>query len=216
MKRTLTAVLAACLAALAPAGARAGTPAAGVAQQIRSGFFADVNLGGFFTGGGYNSSGSKGVSNAQAYLQLGVGYDVIKATELADKFGLSIGIHFGVGPSSASCFSEVDKSGNCVYTGTNSTAPDNFTVMMFGAEVVFKARVYERLYLRPRVEGGYALFDSQPIQGTGGGGYLGVGFGIEYATHMDHFSIGADVGVRLILGPNMPVVSFYPMIKYTY
>jgi hypothetical protein len=226
MNRALTALLAASLA-LAPALARAGTPTAGVVQEIRSGFFADVNLGGFFTGAGTNNLGKKGVSNAQAYLQLGIGYDIIKTARPEDSFGLSIGVNFGMGASSASCFSTVTTAGTCVFDGTKGTsdptnlAPDNFTATMFGAEVVFKVRLVDRLWLRPRIEGGYALLDPEPLKDAdgnliGGGAYAGLGVGLEYATHMDHFSIGADIGARLIIGPNIPTFTFYPMIKYTF
>ncbi|MBI5549582.1 MAG: adventurous gliding motility protein CglE [Deltaproteobacteria bacterium] len=221
MNRAQIALLAAALAILAPAGALAGTPAAGVAQEIRSGFFADVNLGGFFTATGANSRGGKGVSNAQAYLQLGVGYDVLSF--------LSLGLHFGLGSSAASCFASQSKSYDCVFDATKTNpasdpsnlAPDNFTVTTVGAEGVFKVPLLDRLFLRPRVDAGYAFLDPQPIRKNdgsliSGGAYVGVGVGVEYATHMDHFSIGFDVEGKLIIGPNIPAFAFYPMIKYTF
>lgn len=219
MNRARIAVLAAALAALAPAGAMAGTPSAGIAQQIRSGFFADVNLGGFFTATGTNSRGNKGVSNAQAYLQLGVGYDVLSF--------MSVGVHFGLGSSAASCFANVTASGDCVFdsskktTDPNNVAPDNFTVTTVGAEGVFKVNLVDRLFLRPRIDAGYAFLDPQPRRTDGGdlisgGAYVGVGIGLEYATHMDHFSIGADITGKLIIGPNIPAFAFYPMVKYTF
>jgi hypothetical protein len=215
MNRALTAVLAASLVALAPDAAQAATPSAGVAQEIRSGFFADVNLGGFFTATGANSKGNKGVSNAQAYLQLGVGYDVAKF--------LAVGVHFGIGSSANSCFAtSVKGTGACVFGTTNpATAPDNFTMSMLGAEGVFKVAVGERLFLRPRIDVGWTFLEPAPVvdkdgKEVGGGAYVGLGFGIEYATHMDHFSIGLDVGGKLIIGPNIPAFAFYPMIKYTF
>jgi hypothetical protein len=230
MNRVLTSLLTASLF-LAPALAQAGAPAAGVVQEIHSGFFADVNLGGFFTAGGSNDLGSKGVSNAQPYLQLGIGYDIVKTAHPDDSFGLAIGITFGMGSSAASCF------GSYIYAGTSSEAcvadpskgandqtnvlGDNFTATMFGAEVVFKVHLADRLWLRPRIEGGYAMLDPAPLNDSdgnpiNGGAFAGVGVGLEYATHMDHFSIGLDIGGRLIIGPNIPTFTFYPMIKYTF
>ena len=232
MNRALIAVLVASMAALAPQGAQAATPAAGLEQTLRSGFFADVNLGGFFTGGNgktYNLDKSVsdgfGVSNAQLYLQLGIGYDIIKTSKPEDTFGLSIGIHFGLGASAARCYSTyVVSSNSCVNDPASkgdTGVSDNFTITMYGAEVVFKVHLVDRLWLRPRIEGGYAMFDSPPVlddgkNGVMGGGYAGVGVGIEYATHMDHFSIGIDIGGRLIIGPNIPAFTFHPMIKYTF
>jgi len=40
--------------------------------------------------------------------------------------------------------------------------------------------------------------------------------GVEYATSMDHFSVGADVMSRFILGPNILSFAIYPRIKYTF
>ncbi|MGC4114156.1 MAG: adventurous gliding motility protein CglE [Myxococcales bacterium] len=221
MNRALMVVLAAAMA-LAPAGAWAGTPSAGVAQEIRSGFFADVNLGGFFTATGTNSRGNKGVSNAQAYLQLGIGYDILKAKPPDDSFGLALGLNFGLGSSAASCFANVTTSGECIYdsskkaTDPTNIAPDNFTVTMIGLEAIFKVKVYDRLYLRPRVVAGYAFLEPVPIENLGLTFYAGAAVGIEYATHMDHFSIGLDIEGKLIIGPNIPAFAFYPMIKYTF
>ncbi len=222
MNRALMAVLAAATA-LAPAGAAwAGTPSAGVAQEVRNGFFADVNLGGFFTATGTNSRGNKGVSNAQAYLQLGIGYDIIKATPPDDSFGFALGLNFGLGSSAASCFANVTSNGECIYdvskraSDPTNIAPDNFTVTMIGLEAIFKVKVYDRLFLRPRVVGGYAILDPVPIQDLGLTFYAGAAVGLEYATHMDHFSIGLDIEAKLIIGPNIPAFAFYPMIKYTF
>ena len=216
MNRALTAVLAAAFA-LAPSGAQAGTPAEGVSQTIRSGFFADVNLGGFFT-----ASGSNGVSNAQAFLQLGIGYDVLKAVPPDDRFGMAVGLTFGLGSSAASCFASVTASGNCVFDPAKNSldaanvAPDNFTVTMVGGEVIFKIKLLERFYLRPRVLVGYAFLDPKPIADLGATFYAGAAAGVEYATHLDHFSVGVDVETKLIIGPNIPAFALYPMIKYTF
>ena len=39
---------------------------------------------------------------------------------------------------------------------------------------------------------------------------------IEYATNMDHFSIGLDVAFRFVIGPNIPSLGFYPRVQYTF
>jgi hypothetical protein len=39
---------------------------------------------------------------------------------------------------------------------------------------------------------------------------------VEYATNMDHFTIGLDVVYRMILGPNIHTLQFFPRVKYTF
>lgn len=214
MNRALTAFLAATLAALLPAGARAGTPAAGVAQEIRQGLYADVNLGGFFTAGGKNLAGKTSVSNAQAYLQLGLGYDVLSFSE--GKYNLGAGIHFGLGSSAASCFGE-RVGAKCNYGANDPDAPEDFSLTMIGAEVVFRWRVLERVFVRPRLDGGLAMLAPEPMRGASRAGYFGIGVGVEYATNMDHFTIGAEIGSRFIFAPTViPAIAFYPRVKYTF
>lgn len=219
MIRTAPISAAAALAALllAPEVARARTPAAGVAQQIRSGFFADVNMGGFFTMGGKNSKGKSGPSNAQAYLQLGVGYDIAR--------NVSVGASFGLGASASSCFAEVSaKDLSCVGVDENGkrvNIADNFTATIFTATVSYKHYFNDRFTLQPRLHLGYATLDPEPRRNENGdpikGGLVAGGaLAVEYSTHMDHFSIGADFAGRLVAGPNIFTMAFFPKIKYTF
>ena len=208
MNRVLMAVLAAAMA-LAPASARAGTPAAGVNEELRSGFFFDFNVGGFFVAGARN----KPVSNAQVMIKLGLGYDFIKTSKPEDTFGFGVGVYYALGAAAGACFDEVDDNDNC--TGTA-----DFAANSFAAEAIFKVRLYDRLYLRPRLLVGYDYFPADnpdaKVAGGVGGVLAGAGLGLEYATHLDHFSIGIDVDGRIIIGPNIPAFAFYPMIKYTF
>jgi hypothetical protein len=211
--RTLLLATALCAIALP---ARAATPSAGVPQVIRSGLFADVNLGGFFTVGGKNSAGESTVSNAQAYLQLGLGYDISRHFAVAASFGL--------GSSAAACFGTVDPKGLCVGTdpdGKSVDVGDNFTATMFTLELTFKHHFTDRFSLQPRAHVGYAALDPEPLRDSAGravksGVVAGAGVGVEYATHMDHFSIGADVYARYIVGPNILGMAIYPKVKYTF
>jgi hypothetical protein len=220
MRTRFSLILAAAVVAgsLAPKGARAATIAAGIPQEIRSGLFTDVNVGGFFTLGGRNSDNKAGLSSAQAYLQLGVGYDLLR--------WLSLGFNFGLGTSAASCFGEVMNPGGssqCV-VDQNAAVPrilsDNFTVTMFSLEAAFKLHLSERITIQPRLHLGYANLDPEPAWDRGkpvtSCPLAGFGTGIEYATHMDHFSIGVDVFSRYLIGPNIPTIAFYPKVKYTF
>ncbi len=203
------AALAATLLAASPAGA--ATPAAGVEQKLASGFFADVNIGGFSTMMGKGSDGaSQPFSNMQFYLQLGVGYDISQL--------MSLGLVFGLGASGASCFSQVDKKGNCVVDPVADKTPiaDNFTATTIAAELTFKIPLSERLKVMPRLRVGYAMLDPEPRQGVTWAVPVGLAVGVEYATHMDHFSIGADVHGGLFAMPNIGYIALYPKIKYTF
>ena len=192
------------VAVLAPA-AFAATPSEGVPLQVRRGFFAETDLGGFFTVGG-----NDGYSNLQTYLQLGVGYQLT----IADGKGLvPIGVHVGIGANAQNCFSGRLASGDC-------SRSDNFTLTFFSATVGYLHRIYERLYLGGKVVAGYTLLDPAPV-GTdeapvNRGVNVGAALSIEYATNMDHFSIGLDIGWRMVIGPNISSLMFFPRVQYTF
>jgi hypothetical protein len=189
---------------LLPALAVAETPPQGVPLQVRRGFFTETNIGVFFTLGGKN-----GYSNAQTYLQLGLGYDVSENVEIAANFGL--------GSNAQNCFFEPEEP-----AAPCGAFPENFTVTFIDANVAYLFKLAERFYLAPKLAAGYTFLDPPPVPADGGlvsGGFnVGVGLGVEYATNMDHFSIGADVVLpRLIIGPNIvTITSQIIRIKYTF
>lgn len=196
----------------APLTALAAEPSEGVELKVRRGFFTETDIGGFLTVGGDND-----YSNVQTYLQLGVGYDV------SDKFEL--GVHVGIGSNAANCWSGLKTNGiDCIET-------DNFTVTFLDATAAYLLELAPRFYLAPKFAAGYTLLDPAPLYSpaTGpdgkrkdgatainGGVNLGGGLGVEYATSMDHFTIGVDVLYRFILGPNMHSLQFFPRVKYTF
>lgn len=198
---------------LLPSVSLAATPSEGVALKVRRGFFTDVDVGAFFTLGGANA-----YSNAQTYLQLGVGYDLSESIEL--------GLNVGIGASAANCFAEVSASGTCVSADRdpNTNRPfelsDNFTVTLLNLNAAYLIKLAERFYLTPKLAAGYTLMDPAPVRSGGrpvtGGPNAGAGIGVEYATSMDHFSVGADVMVRYVIGPNIITMAIYPRVKYTF
>ena len=209
MNRALMAVLAAAIT-LAPAGASAGTPATGIDEQLRAGLFFDLNVGGSFVAGAQNRT----VSNAQVTMKWELGYDIIKTPKPSDFFGLGLGIYYQLGAAANACFDTWDdKKQLC--SGTS-----DFEIHTFAAEVIFKLRLIDRLYFRPRIVLGFDYLpptgDNTKVAGGIGGFKPGLGVGIEYATHLDHFNVGIDVDAGLIIGPNIPTVAFYPMVKYTF
>jgi hypothetical protein len=192
------------VAALAlSSSAWAATPPEGVEFKPRRGFFTETDIGVFFTLGGENA-----YSNAQSYLQLGVGYDLTET--------LSLGMHFGLGASAANCFAGyLPDSDVCALS-------DNFTVAFGNVTAAYNVKLAERLYLAPKLSAGYTRLDPAPVDTVGEPGRsihapnAGVGIGLEYATMMDHFSVGADFMARYVIGPNIPTFALFPRVKYTF
>ena len=196
-KPLLTALL-----ALLPTAALSATPPEGVPLQVRRGFFTEADIGAFFTLGGQNA-----YSNAQTYLQLGVGYDVTER--------VSLGVHFGLGASAANCFAGyVADSYLCSRT-------ENFTVALADVTAGYRVPLATRFYLVPRIAAGLSRLDPAPT-GTGDPSLAvfapnaGAGLGVEYAASMDHFSVGVDALARYLIGPNIPTIAVFPRVKYTF
>jgi hypothetical protein len=198
------------LVALASSWAAAAAPAEGVELKVRRGFFTETDIGAFFTLGG-----DQAYSNTQTYVQLAVGYDI------SDSFALSA--TFGIGASAADCFGGRKTPGD---TTTDCVAADNFTAAFFDLNGAYLFRLAERFYLYPKLAIGYTTMDPAPVCsssspageciGINSGVNLGGGVGIEYATSMDHFSIGLEAMYRFVIGPNISAVSIFPRVKYTF
>lgn len=200
MKRASRARWIACWLAWSPLVGLAATPSQGVEQEVRRGFFAETNIGVFFTLGGADA-----YSNAQSYLQLGMGYD------LSDR--LELGAHFGMGANAFNCFVPREE-GRC-------PTSDNFTVTFFNGTLAYLQRVADRLYLTPKVAVGYTLLEPAPVRAATGeavtrGLNVGAGLGIEYVTAMDHFSVGAELLARYVPVAGLSAITLFPRIKYTF
>ncbi|GMU03368.1 hypothetical protein KH5H1_74900 [Corallococcus caeni] len=193
------------LAALALATPALGaTPPEGVPFEPRRGFFTETDVGVFFTVGGENS-----YSNAQSYVQLGIGYDLTER--------LSLGAHFALGSSAQNCFAGYLPDSNvCALS-------DNFTVAFGDLTAAYHVQLAHRFYLTPKVAAGYTRLDPTPVdpdEGDPGRSInafnAGLGVGVEYATSFDHFSVGADLLGRYIFGPNIMSFAVFPRVKYTF
>ena len=220
MKRIPSALVALVAAfALAPALAEAATPTLGVPTPIRRGFFTETDLGVFFTTGGQGAN----PSNAQAYLSLGVGYDLLAA----GKNRLAVGLGFSMGASAGACFGQI-QDGNegpiCADPGAvvNEDAgegllPDNWSATTVEATIWYGYEVLPRLMVTARGLGGIGLIQPKAFpEHEGAVPLLGGGVGIEYATHFDHFSVGLDLAGKYFLGPNVLGVAIAPRVKYTF
>ena len=176
-------------------------PPQGVELKVRRGFFTETNIGAFFTVGGNDY-----YSNAQSYLQLGIGYDI------SDK--LELGVAFGLGANAANCFA------GRIGDGRFCNEPDNFTVSFLNASLAWNFKLKDRFYFAPKVTAGISLLDPAPVRANGtpinralNGG---VGAGVEYVTALDHFSVGLDVMGRYIFAANIPTIAIFPRVKYTF
>jgi hypothetical protein len=168
----------------------------GSPEAIRTGFYAETSLGTFFTLGGGDS-----YSNVEAFLGIGVGYDITKA--------LSVSVQFQLAPSAGDCY---------VVNGA-----DTFTMLAIDAEVSYRFEVANRLFIPVRLFGGAADFTPVPSNAlapvTNSDVWtwsIGGATGIEYATHFDHFSIGLEASGRFVQALNMTAIAIYPRIKYTF
>lgn len=206
--------LATLLVVLSSLSSVAATPSVGVPLQVRRGFFTETDVGGFFTVGGDN-----GYSNLQTYLQLGLGYQLT----INDGKGLiPIGFHVGIGANAQNCWAGLAPNGTC---GSNTNpVSDNFTLTMLNLSAGYLHQVVERLYIGGKLIGGVTLLDPRPIADTENPSNsallispnFGAALSVEYATNMDHFSVGLDVSYRLIIGPNINALGFYPRVQYTF
>ncbi len=193
-----------------PLVTQAAEPAEGIPLTVRRGFFTETNVGGLV-----NLGGADGYSNLQTYLQLGVGYNIGQSIEL--------GVHVGIGANAQNCYGTrpANNPDGCVGQDGKSPLTDNFTMFFIDATAAYFFQVYERLYVAPKLMVGYTLLEPAPAERSDGSLVtgalnLGLGIGVEYATNMDHFSIGVDVTGRMILGPNIISLQFFPRVKYTF
>lgn len=210
--RTLLSVALA-VAVLAPAAAQAATPLTGVPTKIRRGFYTNTDLGAFFTVGGNGTS----PSNAQAYLALGLGYDLYAQGDHL----LSLGAGFSMGTSAGGCYGQMVEAADgprCMGTTDPSLAlSDNWTATTFEASALYGFQIANRLMLTGRVLGGMANIEPVAFEGTDGMVPLvGFGLGAEYATQFDHFSLGLEVAGKNFIGPNALGIAVAPRIKYTF
>jgi len=194
------------LVTLVPSVALAATPPEGVPLKVRRGFFTETDIGGFFTLGGDNA-----YSNLQTYLQLGAGYQLT----IRDGGGIvPIGVHVGIGANAQNCWAGLNTQGYC-------TQSDNFTLTFISGTVGYLHQVVERLYVGGKAIVGWTLLDPPPVYTSdnspiNAGLNVGAALSLEYATNMDHFSIGLDVSGRIVIGPNIFSLMIYPRVQYTF
>ena len=188
-------ILSLCLSLGLSGAAAAGPPPHGVPLQVRRGFYTETDIGAFFTLGGNDL-----YSNAQSYLQLGVGVDVTS--------WLSLSAHAAFGASAFNCFAG--------RVGDLCASADAFTLTFLDLQLAYLHPLGDRLYLTPKVLAGQTLLDPAPVGEVTSGLNVGLGVGLEYATAMDHFSVGLDLVGRYVFRAGIPAFSIFPRVKYTF
>lgn len=184
-------------------------PSVGVDPAPRRGTFAETALGAFATLGG-----SSPLSAAEPYLSMTVGHN------LAERSALFLSL--GIGASGASCF---DRS------QTGCAAADSFGVTFLEVGASSGTQIAPRTLLSGKVLGGVGIFSPGPFARLDGSvpgrvvaPHLGVGVGIDYDTHLDHFSVGVDALARYSVATRpdnqgrsaIASVALMPRIRYVF
>ena len=209
--RTFGLMLGALLLSTAPAFAEqldlSSVSSTGSPEPIRTGFYAETALGSFLTLGGADS-----YSNMEAFLSLGVGYDIMRE--------FSVGLQFQLAPSAGDCYGPTDS----YCAGASAQGSGTFTMAAIDAIVTYRLPITERLFIPFRLFGGMANLSPLPRSDLGapsGAGDIwvptvGLASGIEYATRFDHFTVGIEASGRFVPALNMIALAFYPRIRYTF
>ena len=211
--RMATLVLLVSLAALAEepriAPQAPAFPPVGVDPAPRRGTFAETALGAFATIGG-----SSRISAAEPYLSMTVGHN------LAERSALFVSL--GIGASGASCFDRGQ---------TGCAAADSFGITFVEVGASAGTQIVSRTLLSAKVLGGVGIFSPGPFAHLDGSvpdrvvaPHLGLGFALDYDTHLDHFSVGIDALGRYSLA-NKPdnqgraaiaSVAVMPRVRYVF
>jgi hypothetical protein len=197
---------------------------------IRRGFFAETDLGVFFTFGGYNTNESttnppfpkKTLSNVQPYLGVVFGYDLLHSPQ----YSLSAGLKLSAGYSGgAGRVSDAELQANDAVR-TVATKSADFSVIEVGAALSFGYHVTDRVALTFKGDGGLAAVDPNPALAASEAGAasaafaptFGVGAGVEYFTLLNDFSVGLDLRFAMVLVTNatIPGASISVPVKYTF
>ncbi len=196
------------------------TLAQGVSAPVARGFFAETDIGGLLTlGGNVSDDGGRqygGYSNLQPYLQLGIGYGL---EVFGGKGLIPVGIHLGLGANAQNCFAGLSGAGRAVACQSS----DSFTLTFLSATAGYLFRVAPRLFLGAKGVLGLTLLDPSPVapltQPTAGSAWsfnAGAAVSLEYATRLEHFSVGFDLVGQTIFGSTIFVLQMVPRIQYTF
>lgn len=196
--------------------------------KIRRGFFAETDLGVYFTFGGRNTNDTitpfakKTISNVQPYLALTFGYDLLHS----DAYSLSAGLRLSAGYSGgAGRVSDAELAEPNFLANVASKSAD-FAVLETGVALALSVFMSDRVALTVKADGGLAAVDPNPAvysdsPDAGSAAFapiFGGGLGVEYYTLLNDFSVGLDLRFAMVLvtGATIPSASVAVPIKYTF
>ena len=169
--------------------------------EMQRGFFIGSDLGVFMTFGG----AAKAVSNAQPYVGINIGYDFTS--------WFSWQLHAGRGFAA-----DAARTAN---EDTRGLRDFSFTNFMTGPVVWI--RVWERLAIEVKLQGGVAILDPIPLDPTIDGvsvsgvePIVGGGLALKYLTLLTDFTLGLDLTFNYIIGINLPTLAISPTVRYTF
>jgi hypothetical protein len=173
--------------------------------EMERGFFIGSDLGVFMTFGG----AAKAVSNAQPYVGINIGYDF--------NSWFSWQLHAGRGFAADAARTANESN------GPNGPRITDFAFTNFTTGPIVWIRVWERLAIELKVQGGVAILDPIPVDPTIDGisvsgvePVLGGGVALKYLTLLTDFTLGLDVTFNYIIGINLPSLNIAPTVRYTF
>ncbi|MCG3173610.1 MAG: hypothetical protein GMKNLPBB_01809 [Myxococcota bacterium] len=194
-------------AAPAPATGPQGEVIDQVGWEHERGFFMTVKPGLFFTLAGKKLAadgltlGSKFISNASPMMAFQLGYD------LGEAFSLGLEVMHG---SSAGAGREKNPSSLYVQaTGFTVTNVDLLGRYLF--------KVGRRLYVPVELVAGISFVAPQITDPKKSMNFnAGLSSGIQWATMVRHLDVGLELQGQFIIGYNIPAISIYPTVRYTF
>ncbi|MBI5547320.1 MAG: adventurous gliding motility protein CglE [Deltaproteobacteria bacterium] len=176
-------------------------------NEVEHGAYFGVEAGGLFLFGP-KSAGNGGFSPGRSF-GITAGY------EIQDFLSLAV-LVMGSSISTPSGFSS-----DFTPEGSNSPMQGNFSSLLLGGMVKVSpigfadSNSVKRLYLYARLGGGYALMSPKNFYEGGDIALLG-GVGLEYFTHLRHFSLGLSADFFYGIQHMGPGFSLSPTLRYSF
>lgn len=189
--------------------------------EVRRGFYAVGDFGGYFSFGGRRfdtqteTFSDRSVSNFQPMVGVTVGFDLVSDETINFALGLRLATYYNASSSRAT-----DEQVASLGTEAKVIAED-FGITQVGLSTKFGYMALDRLAINLVADGGLAIVDPDPGSVDGGTAFgvnFGGGLGLEFATQFPGFSIGLDVRFvgTLVSSRFIPGMSISAPLKYNF
>jgi hypothetical protein len=173
---------------------------------LERGVFVSSDLGVFLSLGGVN-----GVSNAQPYMALHLGYDF---TDI-----ISVQLSASAGYVSNNPISDNDDP----FVNPAGQGVASYDLLSGGLEVVVAVPVSRRFYIEPKIGGGMTRINPAPtdpndplIAVKNMNPHVAFGADFKYLTLLTDFSAGLSLTGYYVLGPNVLALGLGGAVRYTF